>query len=216
MKTEMSFEKHNRFVREIIETIVLTLLMFLIINLTIQNYDVDGISMEPRLHDKERLMVDRVSYLLHAPARGDVIVFIAPPSPKDYYVKRVIGIPGDVITVNGTTVTVDGVTLNETYVLPANQGNTNAPIINRVVPPNEYFVMGDNRAESYDSRVWGFVPRANIMGRAALIYWPMGEDNYGLLSDYSSVFARVHQTTGAQSSRPATESSGNRTVHSIS
>jgi signal peptidase I len=190
-----NFEKRYRLVREIVETVVLTVLMFVIINLAVQNYDVTGPSMEPSLHNQERIMVDKVSYLFHAPTRGDVIVFIAPPAPSDNYVKRIIGIPGDVITVSGDTVTLDGVTLNETYVDPAMQGNSNAPIINKVLPAGQYFVMGDDRRNSSDSRVWGLVPRGNIIGRAALVYWPLGQDNSGFLPNVSSVFAKVHQST---------------------
>jgi signal peptidase I len=186
-------KKKSYLLREVIETVVLTALLFLAINLAVQNYDVDGPSMEPSLHNQERIMVDKVSYLFHSPNRGDVIVFKAPPSPSEDYVKRIIAVPGDTITVVGTTVKVNGTTLDETYVDPADQGNGYAPIINRVVPSNDYFVMGDDRVNSYDSRAWGFVPRANIIGRAALVYWPFNEDNTGFLPNVSSVFAHVHQ-----------------------
>lgn len=190
---EQSFESRYRLVREIIETAVLTVLMFVIINLAVQNYDISGPSMEPSLHDQERIMVDKVSYFFHSPARGDVIVFTAPIAPSDSYVKRIIGLSGDVISVDGTTVIVNGVALNETYVDPAMQGNAYAPIVNRVVPPNAYFVLGDDRRNSSDSRAWGFVPRANIVGRAVLIYWPFGQDNTGFLPNVSPVFAHVRQ-----------------------
>lgn len=193
LEVERNFKKYYRVIREIVETIALTALIFLVINLAVQNYRIDGISMEPTLHDQERIMVDKVSYLLHGPSRGDVIVFIAPPDPSAYYIKRVIAIPGDVISVDGTTVKVDGVTLREPYVSPKFQGSPYGPIDNRVVPPNDYFVMGDDRINSSDSRAWGFVPRANIMGRATLVYWPLGEDNTGLLHNYSFVFANIHK-----------------------
>src|ERR1700692_459687 len=155
MQVELNFENRYRLMREIIETLVLTALMFFVINLAIQNYDVDGPSMEPRLHNNERIMVDKLSYLLHAPARSDVIVFVAPPEPQDFYVKRIIGIPGDRITIHNTTVIVDGVTLKETYVKPENQGNPGMshPIENMLVPTGDYFVLGDNRANSSDSRI---------------------------------------------------------------
>jgi signal peptidase I len=192
---ELDFEKRYRLVREVIETIVLTFLMFLVIRLAVQNFNIDGYSMEPSLHNGELILVDKWSYLLHAPNRGDVIVFTAPLTPSQDYIKRIIGIPGDVITVRGTDVFVDGVKLNETYVSPARQGNPYAykVINNLVVPPNDYWVMGDNRAGSCDSRSFGFVPRQNIIGRAALVYWPLRLDNDGLLPDRSSVFASVHQ-----------------------
>ncbi|HEY4034321.1 MAG TPA: signal peptidase I [Ktedonobacteraceae bacterium] len=189
---EQNLEKRYRFVREVMETIVLTVLIFVVINLAVQNYTVSGPSMEPTLHDQERIMVDKVSYLFHAPARGDVIVFIAPSDPSSYYVKRIIAVPGDVLSVDDTTVKVDGITLKESYVDPKLQGNPYDPIDNRVVPLNDYFVLGDHRAVSSDSRDWGFVPRGNIIGRANLVYWPLGEDNNGFLHNFSSIFAKVH------------------------
>ncbi len=198
MNPELDFEKRFRLVREVIETIVLTVLMFLVIRFAVQNFNVEGTSMEPRLHNGELILVDKWTYLFHPPQRGDVIVFIAPPEPTLDYVKRIIGIPGDRITINGTTVIVDSVTLNETYVAQINQGNTSgATIQNMLVPPNKYFVMGDDRIRSSDSRFWGFVPRNNIIGRAALVYWPLKQDNYGFLPNYSPVFANVHQPGAA-------------------
>lgn len=204
MNPEFDFEKRYRLVREIIETIVLTLLMFLVIRFAIQNFNVDGTSMEPNLHNTELILVDKWTYLFHPPARGDVIVFAAPPHPEMDYVKRVVGVPGDVITVRGTTVIVDGVTLDETYVDPKNQGNLFAdrPINNEVVPAGDYFVLGDNRGVSSDSRDWGFVPAKNIVGRAAFVYWPLGRDNNGFLKNYSSVFASVHQSASTTLSYP--------------
>ncbi|MDQ2907411.1 MAG: signal peptidase I [Chloroflexota bacterium] len=205
MNPEYDFEKRWRLAREIIETIVLTVLMFFVIRFAIQNFYVDGMSMEPNLHDKELILVDKWSYLFHPPARGDVVVFIAPPNHAQDYVKRVIGLPGDVISIQGTTVVVDGVTLKETYVEPARQGNPYASFSNRVVPPGDYFVLGDNRGGSSDSREWGFVPRANIIGRAAIVYWPLRQDNNGFLPDESSIFAGVHQSGVAA---PASQSGG--------
>ncbi len=197
MNPQLDFEKRYRLVREVIETIVLTVLMFLVIRFAVQNFNIEGTSMEPSLHNQELILVDKWTYLFRPPARGDVIVFIAPPQPTQDYIKRVIGLPGDTITVQNTTVIVDGVTLNESYVDPNNQGNMYAPIINRHVPPNEYFVLGDNRAGSSDSRAWGFVPRKNIIGRAAFVYWPLHENNDGFLPNVSSVFANVHQGSAA-------------------
>jgi len=192
---ELDFEKRYRLVREIIETIVLTVLMFLIIRFAVQNFNIDGMSMEPNLHNKELILVDKWTYLFHPPDRGDVIVFVAPPDPTQDYIKRVIGLPGDVITIQNTTVIVDGVTLKETYIDPARQGNPYAykVISNMVVPANDYFVLGDNRAGSSDSRDWGFVPRKNIIGRAAFVYWPLGQDNDGFLPNESAIFANIHQ-----------------------
>ena len=137
-------------------------------------------------------MVDKVSYHFHSPTRGDVIVFIAPPDPSLNYVKRIVAVPGDTITIKGNTVIVDGKTLLEPYVSPNYQGNPYPPVINLVVPPGDYYVLGDDRANSSDSRDWGFVPRKDIIGRAALIYWPLGQDNNGFLPDMSAVFKGLH------------------------
>jgi signal peptidase I len=199
MNPQLDFEKRFRLVREVIETIVLTVLMFLVIRFAVQNFNIEGHSMEPSLHDQELILVDKWTYLFRTPAHGDVIVFIAPPQPSQDYIKRVIGVPGDVITVHNTTVIVDGVALKETYVDPKNQGNMFRPITNMVVPPNDYFVLGDNRAGSSDSRDWGFVPKQNIIGRAAIVYWPLQQNNDGFLPNVSAVFANVHQGGSALS-----------------
>src|SRR5258706_9785616 len=198
MNAELDFEKRYRLLREIIETVVLTILMFLVIRFAVQNFNTEGTSMEPTLHNTELILVDKWTYLFHQPSRGDIVVFVAPPQPSQDYIKRIVAIPGDKITVDGTTVTVDGVTLKETYIAPVNQGNPYAyKQISEVVPPNDYFVMGDNRRGSYDSRAWGFVPRKNIIGRAAFVYWPLGQDNNGFLPNASAVFASVHQPGAA-------------------
>jgi signal peptidase I len=189
--------KQLHFIREVAETVILTSLLFLLIHLTVQNFDVDGHSMEPTLHNTELILVDKWSYLFQSPARGDIIVFVAPPHPSEYYVKRIIGLPGDVISVVGSRVIVDGKTLYEPYVSPLNQGNPYPPIINLVIPPNAYFVLGDNRDGSSDSRDWGCVPRQNILGRALLVYWPLGENNIGFLPNASAVFDGIHRASTA-------------------
>ena len=199
MNPERDFEKRYRLVREVIETIVLTVLMFLVIRFAVQNFNIEGTSMESSLHNGELILVDKWTYLFRPPARGDVIVFHAPPNPSQDYIKRVIGIPGDMITIQNTTVIVDGVTLQETYVNPNNQGNLYdyKHISNLVVPPGDYFVLGDNRKGSSDSRDWGFVPQKSIIGRAAFVYWPLQQDNDGFLPNVSPVFASVHQGSSA-------------------
>ncbi|QBD83585.1 signal peptidase I [Ktedonosporobacter rubrisoli] len=185
--------------------------MFLVIRLAVQNFNIDGHSMEPGLHNTELILVDKWSYLFRSPTRGDIVVFVAPPNPSQDYIKRVIGLPGDIVTIKGNAVYVNGVLLNEPYVDPHNQGNPYPSFSNRLVPPNTYLVLGDNRNGSSDSRDWGCVPRENIVGRAALVYWPLGQDNNGLLPGVSSVFANVPAPTGKVGSvcqvinaRPAT------------
>lgn len=185
--------KRPHFLREAIETIVLTLLLFFIIHSAVQNFNVDGTSMEPTLHNGELILVSKWNYLFHAPARGDVIVFVAPPQPSEDYVKRIIALPGDVISISDGVPTVNGVKLSEFYVAAGDMGSTpyDRPIHNVIVPANDYFVMGDNRLGSSDSRTWGFVPRGNIIGEASLVYWPLGQNNDGFLPNASSVFASV-------------------------
>ena len=191
MDLEFNFEKRYRLVREIIETLVLTVLMFLIIRLAVQNFNVDGTSMEDSLHNQELVIVDKWSYKFNTPTRGDVIVFVAPPEPNEDFIKRVVGLPGDIISVHNTQVTVDGKVLSERYVTPSRQGNPYAAITNMRIPEGTYFVMGDNRIGSFDSRAWGCVPQANIIGRAALVYWPFGQNNLGLLPSVSATYAGI-------------------------
>lgn len=201
MNAKAHTEKRHLLVREIIETVILALLIFLVVRFAIQNFNIDGTSMEPGLHNAELVLVDKWTYLFHQPARGDVVVFRAPPDPTEDYVKRVIALPGDIVSVVGTRVAVNGVTLKETYVDPHNQGVPPGAheVTGLTVPPNMYFVLGDNRAVSSDSRIWGFVPRANIIGRAALVYWPLGRDNNGFLPGVSTVFAHVQQSNQQES-----------------
>ena len=191
MRQRKSFESRYRLIREIIETITLTILMFLIIRFAVQNFRVDGMSMEPTLHNGEFILVNKAAYIFHPPQRGDVIVFGYPLNPQVDYIKRIIAIPGDTISVVGNRVTVDGVRLNEPYINPNDISNPFSPV-HEVVAPGEYFVMGDNRGNSSDSRQWGFVPQQNIIGEATFVYYPFNEGNFGLLGNFSSVFAAVH------------------------
>ena len=193
MSQDHDAKKRSNAAREIVETIILTLLIFLVLRFAVQNYRVDGQSMEPSLHDQEYILVDKAAYLFHPPERGDVIVFEYPRDIQIDYIKRIIAIPGDTISVVGQTVTVDGVTLHEPYINKDDPFNPFLPFRNLVVGPGEYFVMGDNRGNSSDSREWGLVPRQNIIGKAALTYWPIGENNFGLLPNFNSVFAQVHR-----------------------
>ncbi|HJT58465.1 MAG TPA: signal peptidase I [Ktedonobacteraceae bacterium] len=180
-----SQKSSSHIAREIIETIALTVFIFLVIHFTVQNYLVDGISMQPSLQNGEYVLVNKVAYVFHAPERGDVIVFEWPVDTTKNLIKRIIGLPGDTLVITSTTVTVDGITLNEPYIsAPVNpQGETVK------VPPNDYFVMGDNRPESDDSRDWGLLPRANIIGKAVMVYWP--SNDWQVINTYSSVYAKI-------------------------
>jgi signal peptidase I len=178
--------KHSsHLVREIIETLALTLVIFVVIHFTIQNYMVDGTSMQPSLNNNQYVLVNKLAYLFHAPERGDVIVFHWPVDTNKDLIKRVIGVPGDVIVMDRTTVRVNGVLLNEPYIMaPINPAGNKL-----VVPPNDYFVMGDNRLVSDDSRDWGFVPKSYIIGKAVFVYWPIS--SWHFINTYQSVYSKI-------------------------
>jgi len=185
LDNEVALKKSSHLAREIVETLALTLIIFLVIHFTIQNYQVDGSSMESSLHNNEYVLVNKQAYLFQPPARGDVIVFYWPVDTTKDLIKRVIGLPGDTIVTTSSTVQVDGVVLHEPYVkVPFNlEGHQ------WIVPANDYFVMGDNRQFSDDSRDWGFVPKSYIIGKAVIIYWPLG--NWQFINTYSSVYSNI-------------------------
>jgi signal peptidase I len=153
----------------------------------VQNYRVDGPSMQPTLHTNEYILVDKAEYYLHPPQRGDIVVFSGSQTNGEAFVKRVIGIPGDMVTValNGL-VSVDGVTLSEPYVF-----DHDAEMAGRwSLGPNQYFVLGDNRGNSRDSRDFGPITRNEIIGKAALVYWPLSDLHP--LQTFSQVFSSIH------------------------
>jgi signal peptidase I len=165
--------------REIIETILLAAVIWLAVNFATARYVVDGQSMEPNLHTGQFLIVSRLTYKFGLPQRGDIIVFDFPGNPADDYVKRVIGLPGDTVTIQEGQIAINGTHLTEPYlpderVMPT-QGRW-------VVPENSYFVLGDNRAHSSDSRSWGMLPKDAIIGKAWVSYWP--PPNWGTIPHY--------------------------------
>lgn len=177
--------KRSHLAREIVETIALTILIFLAIHFTVQNYQISGPSMQNTLHTGQFVLVNKVAYLFHPPDRGDVIVFHEPDQPDRDLIKRVIGLPGDTIKLDGMNVWVDNVELNEPYI--TRKDNFIAETV--TVPPNDFFVMGDNRPVSEDSRVFGFVPKDYIVGKAILVYWPFNQ--WQMLNTYSSVYTTI-------------------------
>lgn len=133
---------------------------------------VEGTSMMPSLYDQERLFINQFSYKfgLGDIKRGDTVVFWFPEDTTKSYIKRVIGLPGDTVAVEDGYVIVNGKKLVENYVPPEYRDDRSYPP--RVVPANEYFVLGDHRTSSNDSRAWGFVPRNYIYGKAVFVFWP--------------------------------------------
>jgi signal peptidase I len=201
----------RKVVRELVETVILALLIFFAVRAVVQNFRVEGASMEPSMHNNEYLLVNKAIYyridlgrlndivpflpfdgdgerhLFRAPRRGDIIVFRFPLDPDRDFIKRVIGVPGDTVEVRDEKVFVNGVPLTEDYILATPNYNYGP----RVVPEGMYFVLGDNRRNSFDSHTWGsgcnpqqmcdFVPEENIIGQAWITYWPF--DELGLINN---------------------------------
>lgn len=189
------------WVRELVETLLLTALIFFAVRGVVQSFRVDGESMMPSLRSEELLLVNKAVYwhvdedsplaamarggsdgtgdlyLFHPPEKGEVIVFEAPADEGRDYIKRVIGVPGDRVEIRDDSVFVNGKRLNEPYI---GQSITEAFSFDAEeprwqVPPGELFVLGDNRSGSSDSRSWGFVQMDEVVGKAMLTYWPVGE-----------------------------------------
>jgi signal peptidase I len=165
--------------RELIETLILTLVIFLLIRFAVQNFRIEGYSMEPDFHDGQFLFVNKLLYLFRPPERGDVIVFVPPNNSTRDFIKRVIGLPGDTVEIINGSVYVNGGKLEEDY--PLNPGSYSSPPV--IVPPEEYFVLGDNRNYSSDSHSWGTVSVKMIIGKAWISYWP--PQLVGIVPDYS-------------------------------
>ncbi|HLG11402.1 MAG TPA: signal peptidase I [Dehalococcoidia bacterium] len=191
-----SSRRARRVLWELTQTLVLAVLIFLLVRAVAQNFRVEGPSMEPGLNNGQYLLVNKAVYfklnlgtlskyipfidakdgeetfLFHGPQRGDVIVFRYPKDPKRDFIKRVIGVPGDKIRIDDTgAVFVNGDAIDEEYIADASPRS----LEEQIVPPESYFVLGDNRPNSSDSRNWGFVPEENIIGKAMLSYWPLSK-----------------------------------------
>lgn len=149
---------------------VTTVLAFIVVNFVGQSFLVQGASMLPSLHDGERLLVDKITYRFRPPARGEIVVFRYPADPQRKFIKRVIGIPGDVVEVREWIVYLNGRPLHEDYIY----GPTYSDFGPVTVPEDTLFVLGDNRNQSEDSRYAdvGFVPRSHLVGRAVFSFWP--------------------------------------------
>lgn len=160
----------KRFALDILETLVLAVVLYFGINAVSARVRVDGFSMRPTLQDGEYILVNKLAYKLGQPQRGDIVVFVFPVNPEEDLIKRVIGLPGDTISVQGGVLSINGVAMNEPYINapPAYEGTW-------TVSPDELFVLGDNRNDSRDSHQWGLLPVGNVIGRAVLIYWPPKE-----------------------------------------
>lgn len=165
--------------RELVETVLLTLVIFFMIRFAIENYRIEGYSMEPNFHDGQFLLVNKIQYLLSPPRRGDVIIFRYPLNPKKNFIKRVIGLPGEKVQIQAGKIYVNDVRVPEPY--PYNFADYDwGPV---TIGPDEYFVLGDNRPESSDSHAWGMLPAKDIIGKAWVSYWPY--ELWGVVPDYT-------------------------------
>ncbi len=169
-------KKLGAFFLDILEVVVFAIAIFLFIYLLVlQPHKIKGDSMQPNFPDGEFLLTDKITYRFGEPKRGDVVVFEAPVAEGEEYIKRIIGLPGDIVSVKEGKVYINNRKLDETYLkstLYTQGGGFLADNGEYTVNPGEYFVMGDNRPASSDSRSWGPVPKGKITGRAWVIYWP--------------------------------------------
>lgn len=164
--------------RELLETIVLSLVIFLLIRLVIQNYRIESHSMQPNFYEGEFILVNKLAFKLGEPARGEVIVFHNPSNIDEDYIKRVIGLPGDLVEIREQAIYINGQALAEPYATNPFRDNYGP----ETVPENHLFVMGDNRGNSSDSRRIGPIPEELIVGQAWLRVWPF--DRAGLIEHY--------------------------------
>lgn len=168
------------FLWELIRIVVIAFVIMVVFRIFVaEPFVVSGSSMVPNFHNKEYLVVDKISYRFHEPARGDVIVFKYPKDPSQYFIKRIIALPGERVQIDGGKVRIfneqhpDGVVIDEPY-LPSNDATFGKSDIVSL-GSSEYYVLGDNRLASSDSRVWGILPEKNIVGHAWFRAFPLDE-----------------------------------------
>lgn len=170
------------WVREIISTLVFLVAVFTLLQLAMPRSVIHGASMEPSFAEGQRLVISRLHYLFGDPERGDIVVFNSPAPLRDNepsLIKRVIGVPGDMIEWRDSQLYINGAVFDEPYIDEACRkcGDNHWEL-----GPDEYFVMGDNRNHSRDSREFGLVPRENFIGEALIRFWPLG--NIGMVDQY--------------------------------
>ncbi len=168
--------------RELVETIVLSLVIFLLIRMVVQNYRIESHSMQPNFAEGQFILVNKLAYRFGQPERGQVVVFHNPQNTNEDYIKRIIGLPGDIVSMQGETVYINGEPLPQPYQTePLPPGYQFGPL---EVPPNSIFVMGDNRPNSRDSRYpeVGPISEDLIVGQAWFRVWPF--DVFGAVQHY--------------------------------
>ena len=170
------FKRMGTFFLDILEVIVFAVGIFFFVYLLIMRpHKIKGASMTPTYPDGEYLLTEKVTYYLRDPKRGDVVVFTPPISDIDEFIKRVIALPGETVMIKGGRVYIDNELLEESYIdnsMQTRGGTFLSEGQSFKVPPDLYFVMGDNRPNSSDSRYWGPITKSEITGRAWVVYWP--------------------------------------------
>ena len=165
-------KKEKSAIREIVEAVLIALVItFVIRSFIVDIFRIPSPSMVPTIEVGDRVVVTRFSYWFDTPERGDVVVFKYPNNEKVDYIKRVIGLPGEEVAFHNNTLYIDGVEVDESYLPEGTFTGDFGPI---EVPENSYFMCGDNRQNSSDSRSWGFVDESLIIGKGQFIYWPIG------------------------------------------
>ncbi|MBN2551033.1 MAG: signal peptidase I [Anaerolineales bacterium] len=159
----------KQFLLELLQTVILSVIIFLVIDAVSSRIRVQSISMQPTLYEKDFVLVNKLAYRFGQPKRGDVIVFRVPINPDgEPYIKRVIGLPGENVRVQEGKVYINNIPQQESYIMaPPNYNGE------WTVPLDSVFVLGDNRNSSSDSHQWGMVPLENILGKALVVYYPM-------------------------------------------
>lgn len=165
---------------ELLRTVIFVAAAVILFDMAIPRSIVDGNSMQPTFENTERLVVSRLHYLADAPARGDIVVFNSVVDPGVMLIKRVIGLPGETVSVRDGQVSINGQALAEPYITQACRVRCNDSI---TLAADEYYVMGDNRNVSVDSRAFGALPFSNIVGKVILRFFPL--DRVGLITEYS-------------------------------
>ena len=178
--TAASSATAGSLLREMVETIALALILFLLIRQVVQNYRIESHSMEPNFYEGQFVLVNKLAYRFGEPQRGEVLVFHNPSNVKEDYIKRIIGLPGDTIEVVGDSILINGLELPQPFDHNLNPDGTYfGPV---TVTEGSLFVMGDNRPRSSDSRAFGAIDDDLVVGKAWLRVWPFSE--FGLVQHY--------------------------------
>lgn len=174
----------------IAQSAALTVILAFIIRLfVIQPFIVEGSSMEPSFHDRQYIIIDKVSYKFRQPHRGEVIVLHPPSAPEQNYIKRIIGLPGETVSVKNGEVTINGAPLTETYT--QNETIPTTEVVKTTLETDQYFVLGDNRAHSSDSREFGALQKENIEGRTWFVAFPTTDFHFIPLPKYQLSFGQT-------------------------